>query len=126
MKPATVNVSVQEKITKEFKVEAEFNVSQIEEGYSAGQPAVEPNKVKITGAKSVIDRITYVKAALEEKDQLKETISEEAHVQVLDKDLNKLNVVVDPETVEVTIPIKSNSKTVPIKIVEKWYSHQKV
>ncbi|MBT2699745.1 YbbR-like domain-containing protein [Bacillus sp. ISL-40] len=117
VKPASVNVSVQEKITKEFKVEAEFNASQIEAGYSAGQPVVEPNKVKITGAKSVIDRITYVKAALEEKDQLKETISEEAHVQVLDKDLNKLNVVVDPETVEITIPIKSNSKTVPIKIV---------
>ncbi|MFP5110035.1 CdaR family protein [Neobacillus sp. C211] len=117
VKPASVTVSVQEKITKEFKVEAEFNASQIEAGYSAGQPVVEPNKVKITGAKSVIDRITYVKAALEEKGQLKETISEKAHVQVLDKDLNKLNVLVDPETVEITIPIKSNSKTVPIKIV---------
>ena len=70
MKPASVNVTVQEKITKEFKVEAEFNTSQIEEGYSAGQPVVEPNKVKITGAKSVIDRITYVKATLEEKDKL--------------------------------------------------------
>ena len=117
VKPASVNVSVQEKITKEFRVEAEFNTNQIEEGYSAGQPVVEPNKVKITGAKSVIDRITYVKATLEEKGKLKETISEEANIQVLDKDLNKLNVVVDPETVEITIPIKSNSKTVPINIV---------
>ena len=68
MKPATVNVSVQEKITKEFKVEAEFNSSQIEEGYSAGQPVVEPSNVKITGAKSVIDRISYVKATLEGKE----------------------------------------------------------
>ncbi|WP_066249491.1 YbbR-like domain-containing protein [Neobacillus drentensis] len=117
MKPATVNVSVQEKITKEFKVDAEFNSSQIEEGYSAGQPVVEPSNVKITGAKSVIDRISYVKATLEEKNKLTETISEAANIQVLDKDLNKLNVEVNPEKVEITIPVKSNSKTVPIKIV---------
>ncbi|MDN3019857.1 CdaR family protein [Paenibacillus sp. BSR1-1] len=117
--PATVTVNVQEKITKEFKVEAEFNASQVEEGYSAGQPVVEPNKVKITGAKSVIDRIAFVKATLEEKSKLKETITKEAHVQVLDKDLNKLDAVVAPETVKVTIPIKNNSKTVPISIIKK-------
>lgn len=117
VKPATVNVSVQEKITKEFKVEAEFNLSQIEVGYSAGQPVVEPNKVKITGAKSVIDKITYVKATLKEKNKLNETISDEADIQVLDKELNKLNVSVNPNTVQITIPVKSNSKTVPIKII---------
>ncbi|MGG3467371.1 CdaR family protein [Neobacillus pocheonensis] len=119
IKPATVTVNVQEKITKEFKVEAEFNPSQVEEGYSVGLPVVEPNKVKITGAKSVIDRIAYVKATLEEKNKLKETITKEAHVQVLDKDLNKLDAVVAPETVKVTIPIKNNSKTVPINIIKK-------
>lgn len=117
IKPSSVQVSVQEKISKEFNVEAEFNTDQIEEGYSAGEPIVQPNEVKITGAKSLIDRITYVKAVVEEKDKLKETITREADIQVLDKDLNKLNVVVEPETVEVTIPIRSNTKTVPIKIV---------
>lgn len=119
IKPAAVTVNVQEKITKEFKVEAEFNTSQVEEGYSAGKPVVEPSKVKITGAKSVIDRIAYVKATLEDKNKLKETITKEARVQVLDKDLNKLDAVVAPETVKVTIPIKNNSKTVPINIVKK-------
>jgi YbbR domain-containing protein len=117
IKPSSVQVSVQEKISKEFNVEAEFNTDQIEEGYSAGEPVVQPNEVKITGAKSLIDRITYVKAVVEEKDKLKETITREADIQVLDKDLNKLNVLVEPETVEVTIPIRSNTKTVPIKIV---------
>jgi YbbR domain-containing protein len=118
VKPTSVNVSVQEKITKEFKVEAEFNKDQVEEGYSAGQPVVEPNKVKLTGAKSIIDRITYVKAAFGEKNNLKETITEEADIQVLDKDLNKLNVKAEPDTVNITIPVRSNTKTVPINIVE--------
>jgi len=119
LKPASVNVTIQEKITKEFKVDAEINRSQIEEGYSAGQPVVEPNKVKITGAKDVIDRISYVKATLEEKGKLKDTITKEARIQVLDKELNKLDVVVDPGTVKVTIPIKSITKTVPINVVKK-------
>ncbi len=119
LKPASVNVTVQEKITKEFKVEAELNTSQIEDGYSAGQPVVVPNKVKITGAKSDIDRISFVKATLEERDKLKETITQQARIQVLDKELNKLDVVIEPPTVKVTIPIKSNTKTVPINIVKK-------
>lgn len=122
LSPATVNVMVQEKITKEFKVEAEFNKDQIEEGYSAGKPIVEPNKVKITGAKNVIDQITYVKATVEEKNKLKETITKEANIQVLDKKLSKLDVVVDPQTVKVTIPIKDNSKTVPINVIKKGTS----
>lgn len=119
IKPASVSVSIQEKVTKEFKVEAEFDNDLIKEGYSAGQPTVKPNKVKITGAKDVIDRITYVKAALEGRNLLDSTVTKGAHVQVLDKELNKLDVIVEPETVEVTIPVKSNNKTVPINIIEK-------
>ncbi|WP_066070787.1 CdaR family protein [Neobacillus soli] len=119
IKPDTVTVSIQEKITREFNVDAEFNSGQIEEGYSAGRPIVEPSKVKITGAKDVIDRITYVKATLNGKTKLKETMTEEARIQVLDKELNKLNVAVEPDTVKVTIPVKSNNKTVPINVVRK-------
>jgi YbbR domain-containing protein len=119
IKPGSITVAVQEKVTTEFTVEAEFDNDLIKEGYSAGQPAVKPNKVKITGAKDVVDRITYVKAALEGGDLLDSTVTKEANVQVLDKELNKLDVVVEPETVEVTIPIRSNTKTVPINIIEK-------
>jgi YbbR domain-containing protein len=119
IKPASVNVNIQEKITKEFKVDAEFKSSMLEDGFTAGTPIVEPNKVKITGAKNVIDRITYVKAILNEKNHLKETVTKDALVRVLDKDLNKLNVVVEPETVKVTIPVKNTSKTVPINVIKK-------
>lgn len=117
--PSSITVSIQEKVTKEFKVEAEFNSALIEEGYTAGQPTVEPNKVKITGARNVIDRITYVKATIDGREPFNESITREAQVRVLDKELNKLEVTVEPETVEVTIPIKNTSKTVPINILEK-------
>lgn len=119
LEPAFANVSVQSKVTKEFKVDAEIGKSMIEDGYAAGEPVVEPNKVKITGAKDVIDRISYVKATPEIRDPLNKDTTREARVRVLDSELNKLEVVVEPETVNVTIPVKSVSKTVPIDIVKK-------
>lgn len=119
IEPSYANVSIQERVTKEFKVEAEYNQTIIEEGYLAGQPTVEPNKVTITGAKDVIDRISYVKATIDDRGTINQTITREANVLVLDRELNKLPVIVDPETVQVTLPVKSSNKTVPINIVQK-------
>lgn len=119
IEPGYANVSIQEKVTKEFSVEAEFNGNIVEEGYIAEKPSVKPNKVQITGAKDVIDRITYVKATVNSSGKVSDTITREASILALDKDMNKLDVVVEPGVVEVTIPIKSSSKKVPIDIVQK-------
>lgn len=119
LEPAFANVTIQEKVTKEFNVEAEFNNGMIAEGFVAGQAVVEPNKVKITGAKDIIERIAYVKATLDMKGTIQDSITREARIRVLDRELNKLEVVVEPETVEVTVPVKSSTKEVPIKVVQK-------
>ena len=119
IEPKSANISIQEKVTKEFSVEAEFNTDLIEEGYAAGVPNLDPKKVKITGAKDIVDRIMYVKAAIESKEGINETFTQEAQIQVLDKELNKLRVTIEPDTVKVTIPVKAQSKTVPIEIVKK-------
>lgn len=119
IEPGYANVSIQEKVTKEFKVEAEFSGNIVEEGYIAEKPVVNPNKIQITGAKDDVDKITYVKATVNSSGKVSETITREASVLALDKDMNKLNVVVEPQVVEVTIPIKSSSKKVPIDILRK-------
>ena len=117
--PSSANVTVQEKVTQEFKVEAEFNSDLLDEGYIAEQPILEPNKVKVTGAKGDIEKISYVKATVDLIGPIQETVTKQATILVLDQNLNKLNVTVEPETVEVTIPIKNSSKTVPINIIQK-------
>lgn len=119
IEPGYADVSVQEKVSKEFKVEAEYSGNIVEEGYLAEKPEVKPNKVKITGAKDIVDRITYVKATVNSNSKITETITREASVLVLDKEMNKLNVEVEPKMVEVTIPVKSSSEKVPIEIVRK-------
>lgn len=119
IKPDTAKVTVQEKVTKEFKVEAEYNRDLLEDGYNAEAPEIKPNKVKITGAKEDIEKISYVKATVDLKGLIRETVTTEASILVLDHELNKLNVTVEPKIVEVTIPIKTTSKTVPIDIIQK-------
>lgn len=119
IEPGYANVSIQEKVTKEFRVEAEFSGNIVEEGYIAEKPVVKPDKVQITGAKNVVDKITYVKATVNSSGKISDSISREASVLALDKDMNKLDVLVEPGVVEVTIPIKSSSKKVPIDIVRK-------
>jgi YbbR domain-containing protein len=116
--PAYVDVVVQERVTKEYTVEAEFNHKMVADGYEVGTPEVKPKKVKITGGKDVMDKISYVKATIEISQAVNETINGRAVVTVLDDNLNKLNVIVEQETVEVTIPIKKSSKTVPIEIIQ--------
>ncbi|MEH7442211.1 CdaR family protein [Bacillus sp. JJ1122] len=119
IEPGYANVSIQEKVTKEFKVEAEYSRNLVEEGYIAEKPTVNPSKVQITGAKDIVDRITYVKATVNSNGKISDSITREASVLVLDKDMNKLDVNVEPDMVEVTIPVKSSSKKVPIDIVRK-------
>lgn len=120
--PAFVNVSVQEKVTQEFRVEPEYDRDTIGEGYIAETPEVNPNTVRITGAKDVIESISYVKATVNLNSPISETVTREANVRVLDRDLNKLDVIVEPEIVEVTIPVKTSSKDVPIEIVREGSS----
>ncbi|MGG3690034.1 CdaR family protein [Caldifermentibacillus hisashii] len=119
IKPEAVNVNVQEKVTKEFTVDIQFNKALLEDGYQAEEPVIKPKKVKITGGKDVIDQINYVKAIVERNEVIDRTFTQKASVSVLDQNLNKLNVQVEPAEVEVTIPVKSPQKTVPVVIKQQ-------
>lgn len=109
-------VSVQEKVSKIFNVEAEYDKALLATGYEASVSAVEPSTVKITGAKNVIDRISYVKAPVEISKPITESFTRAATVNVLDRNLNKLDVSVNPDKVNVTVKVYNPSKTVPISI----------
>lgn len=116
IEPTYVEVSIQEKVTEEFNVEAEFNNNILADGFEADLPSVEPKTVQITGGKETIEKIWYVKASIDAKGLITNTIKRDARVTVLDRDLNKLDVYVDPEYVMVTVPVNNPRKTVPLKI----------
>ena len=116
VQPASAMVNVQEKVTKEFVVEAQYSKGMFEDGYTPEEPIIEPKTVKITGGKDIIDSIAYVKATVESDKKISETYNTRASVTVLDKNLNKLDVVVEPNRVNVTIPVVSPNKTLPVKV----------
>ena len=115
--PDTVDIVIEERVTKEFKVEAEMNRQTIAEGFVLKGLAVTPPNVFITGAKSAIDNISYVKATVA-GDNSKENFMQNADVRVLDKELNKLDVEVNPKTVKVDIEIGEYSRDIPIALVQ--------
>lgn len=118
IEPSSVKVSVQEKVTEEFSVEAEFNSDILAEGYVSEKAVVAPNTVKITGAKDVVDKITYVKATVDVKGPIMSTITRSSDILVFDRELNKLNVEIEPKEVTITVPVKALTKTVPINLIQ--------
>lgn len=112
--PDTVTVSIEEKVTKSFAVEVEFNPSLIAPGYVSEKPILDHDEVEISGSKSTIEKINYVKVSVSPENGLKKEYKEDVAVQVLDADYNKLDVTVNPEKVQVKIPIQALTKNVPI------------
>ncbi|MFC3882483.1 YbbR-like domain-containing protein [Bacillus songklensis] len=115
VEPQTLRVQIEEKVSKIFPVQADVNVNNIRDGYIAEQPIVKPSTVKITGAKSEIEKIKYVKATMEIND-VSETVEKAARVIALDKRLNKLDVDIQPRFVEVKVPVVSPNKKVGLRV----------
>ena len=86
------------------------------EGFEAEKPEVNPKTVKITGAKDVMDKITYVKATIDANGLISDTIKQEARVTVLDRELNKLDVIVEPQIVTVRFQLKTQGKMFPLRL----------
>ncbi|BDG34267.1 CdaR family protein [Saccharococcus caldoxylosilyticus] len=116
IQPSTAKVTIREKVSKDFHVGVAFiNKNKVPEGYAVEQPVVKPNSVMITGAKELIDSISSVTATVN-LEGATDTITQESKVTVYDHSGRVLNIHAHPSIVEVTVPIKSPSKTVPLKI----------
>ncbi|WP_042477760.1 CdaR family protein [Bacillus ndiopicus] len=114
--PQVVNISIEEKVTKEFRVEPEINSRQIKEGYVLKNMLAEPKYVFVTGAKSVMDSINYVKASIKAEDGITQSFKQQANVKVLDRDLNKLDVTIQPEAVEINVEIDEYNREIPLTL----------
>ncbi|WPZ18576.1 CdaR family protein [Geobacillus subterraneus] len=116
IQPSSVKVTIREKVSKRFPVGVEFfNRNKMPDGYSVGEPTVEPGTVMITGAKELIDEISFVKAIVD-LEGATETLTKEVRVRVYSRRGNEIDVEPQPSVVEVTVPVNSPSKTVPLQV----------
>lgn len=114
--PRIVNIKIEEKVTKEFTVEPEISKQLIAPDYVLQSIEAEPTTVKITGSKSVIDSISYIKANVTGRNDIKESFQQKTNVKVLDGNLNSLDVLVNPDNVNVKVNVVPYKKEVPIKL----------
>ena len=119
IEPKMINVVIEEKVTGEFRVEPDMNNSLVADDYIVRNMTADPSRVSITGAKSVINSISYVKASVTGEKGMKESFEQEATVKVLDRDLNKLDVQISPEKVKVEVEMIEYSRDFPLTIVQK-------
>ncbi|MCP2036689.1 YbbR domain-containing protein [Planomicrobium sp. HSC-17F08] len=115
--PAFVDITIEERVTQEFRIDPEMNERLLKEGFILEEISAEPKTASVTGPKSVIDSISFVKATVTGEPGVAESFTTEARIRVLANDLTKLeNVVIEPEVAEVSAEIEEYSKEVPVTI----------
>ncbi|WP_166805879.1 YbbR-like domain-containing protein [Jeotgalibacillus sp. R-1-5s-1] len=119
LNPSVATVTIDERLTQEFRVDAEFNQSIVPEGFQLDSIDVEPETVQITGARSVLESIRYVRASLSTDGEVEDGDTFESAVQVLDGNLDKLPVSIEPQNVDLTVNMSQPSKEVTLVPVQQ-------
>ena len=82
--PQYLSVRLEEKVTQEFLVNVNYGSSQPGKGYEVGSQTASPEKVKITGPKSLVNKIDKVNATVDVDGKTKD-FTEEAELSIIDK-----------------------------------------
>ena len=82
--PQYLSVRLEEKVTQEFLVNVNYGSSQPGKGYEVGSQTASPEKVKITGPKSIVNKIDKVNATVDVDGKTKD-FTEEAELSIIDK-----------------------------------------
>ncbi|KRN10068.1 CdaR family protein [Liquorilactobacillus mali] len=117
--PKKIKVTISNRKTKSFPVQFNYDKQRIASNYRAGSPTADPDVVSATGASSEVNKISEIIAAVEIPKETKETFSRSVLLQAVDDKGKILNVVISPQTVDVKIPVYSETTTkkVPVQLV---------
>lgn len=116
--PSEVTVNIQERASAEHDVAVSFDENLLADGYEAGTPIVDSPTVTIEGAAATLDKVANVRAVVSVEEGTDTDISETVPVVVTDQEGNQLDVQVTPSEVNVTIPVESNAKEVPVSLIQ--------
>ena len=87
--PQYLSVRLEEKVTQEYLVNVNYGSSVPGKGYEVGSQTASPEKVKITGPKSLVNKIDKVNATVDVNGKTKD-FTEEADLSVIDKNQDSL------------------------------------
>lgn len=116
--PQVTKITINKRDTKEQKVTYEIDKSFSDKYTLIGdeKPIISPEKIKIYGAKSDIDRVSEAKVYITAKDFTEDKLVSKLPIMLLDADGNEIQgLEMSQDMVEVKLPIGSQ-KSVPINV----------
>jgi len=114
--PSTAVVTLKKKTTQAYDLSYDFiNLDKMENIYSVGTPVFEFTRVNVRASKDTLNSIAFIKALIDVSGQTADFTQD---ARLIAYDANGLPVVADiyPSTIEVTVPVTSPNKTVPIAV----------
>ena len=118
--PARVSVTIEEKNSNNYQAGINLlKVEELPEGYTTEEPIVTPKTVSVTGAKSKLDQVAFVRGYVDVSGA-KEEVNQRITLNVYDGNMDEIQgLTIDPAVVDVKVPVKAPFKKVPIKLDQK-------
>lgn len=112
--PSNVSVQIEPLVTKSFTVDLKTDGTPAE-GYKTGVPVLSPGEVSVTLPEDRMDEVGFVGIVVSIQDADENITEKKSAIVVLNKAGEEIaEAIVEPETVEVQIPVTLPSKSVPI------------
>lgn len=115
VKPKETTINLEEKVSKTLKVEPDVSNNDLDPEYKVSEQSVSPETVEVTGGKNQIDKIAYLKATYKSKSKISKDTTDVAQITAFDRNLNKIDVMVQPNEVNLSVKVEDYSKKVKVK-----------
>lgn len=118
--PSEITLTIEEKRIEDYEISVEFDEeAHLADGFSAGEPVLSSETVQISGAVSTMAQISDVRVVvIPDSSDITEDIEMTLNILVLDDTGEPLNVNIDPQQVDVLIPVEGTQRTLPIVLRE--------
>lgn len=119
VKPKVANITLEDKVTKNMTVQPDVSTADIDPLYKIKKQEVSPQTVKVTGGKQQLQDIAYLKATFKNHKDINSDTKDNAEIIALDKNLNKIDVSIQPNNVNLKVLVEPFSKKVKLHVKQK-------
>lgn len=114
--PKKIVVDIQERKTRTLPIKIRYNSDVLSKEYFVYAPYCKPSMVEVTGEKSEVNHISKIIANVDIRKKTIHSFDSEVMLVAVDASGKQLNVVIQPETTHVYIPIRKYKKRVRLNI----------
>ncbi len=114
--PSIAVVTLKKKTTQAYDLSYDFiNLDKMDSIYSVGTPVFEFTRVNVRASKDTLNSIAFIKALIDVSGQTAD-FTQDARLIAYDASGIPVEADIYPSTIEVTVPVTSPNKTVPIAV----------